>query len=489
MVRKPSGKWRMCTDYNDLNKACLKDPYPLPSIDKLVDGVAGFALLSFMDAYSSYNQIRMHTQDEEKTTFITDADAFYYKVMSFGLKNTGVTYQRLMDKIFMEVMGVDVEVYLDDMVVKSKEAGKHYDALGRIFDILRKHQLRLNLEKCSFGVHAGKFLGFMLTKRGIEANLEKCRVVVDMRSPQSVREVQQLMGRVTALSQFISRAAEMALPIFGTLKKGRSFVWTPECEEAFLRLKVMLATPLVLTLPDPGNLLFLYISVSDTTISVVLVQEREGEQRPVYFTSKVLQGVERRYQKIEKAALALVITSRRLRPRTNGSPHLSSIAQARPGRENGSLEYQVVKGSYEGTSSGRFYYRADTRWYSDGRGRGMVPLSGWVIESSREWSQGVLVEQSLHFEFKASNNQAEYEALLADMRLARELEARRLVAKSDSRLVTAQVNGEYQARDPQLTKYWERAVKMASTFEYFTLIHVPWDQNELADLLAKLAST
>ncbi|RDX65070.1 hypothetical protein CR513_56307, partial [Mucuna pruriens] len=190
MVRKPSGKWRMCTDYTDLNKAFPKDPYPLPSIDRLVDGVAGFALLSFMDAYSGYNQIRMHPQDEEKTAFTTDDDAFCYKVMPFGLKNAGATYQCMMDKIFKGIIGVDVEVCVDDMVVKSQGAAEHCQALGRVFHILRKHQLRLNPNKCSFGVRAGKFLGFMLTERGIEANPEKCRAVVNMRSPQSMKEVQ-----------------------------------------------------------------------------------------------------------------------------------------------------------------------------------------------------------------------------------------------------------------------------------------------------------
>ncbi|RDX70520.1 hypothetical protein CR513_50228, partial [Mucuna pruriens] len=202
MVRKASGKWRMCTDYTDLNKACPKGPYPLPSIDRLVDGVSSFALLSFMDAYSGYNQIRMHPHDEAKTAFITDDSAFCYKVMPFGLKNAGATYQRLMDKIFKE----------------SIVASEHYKALERVFGILRKHQLRLNPEKCSFEVHVGKFMGFMLTERGIEANPEKCQAVIGMRSPQSIKEVQQLMDRVKALSRFISHAPETAMPIFGTLK-------------------------------------------------------------------------------------------------------------------------------------------------------------------------------------------------------------------------------------------------------------------------------
>ncbi|RDY09258.1 hypothetical protein CR513_06398, partial [Mucuna pruriens] len=121
----------MCTDYTDLNKACAKDPYPLLSIDRLVDGVSSFALLSFINAYSGYNQIWMYSQDEEKTTFITDVGAFYYKVMPFGLKHAEATYQRLMDKIFKEIMGIDIEVYVDDMVVKSTVASKHYLALDR----------------------------------------------------------------------------------------------------------------------------------------------------------------------------------------------------------------------------------------------------------------------------------------------------------------------------------------------------------------------
>ncbi|RDX79980.1 hypothetical protein CR513_39524, partial [Mucuna pruriens] len=139
MVKKSNGWWRMCTDYTNLNKACLKDLYSLPSIDRLVGGVLGYALLSFMDAYSSYNQIQMHPQDEEKTALITEARAFCYKVMPFGLTNTGATYQRLMDKIFKEIIGINIEVYVDVMVVKSTEAIGHCEVLEQVFSILRKH--------------------------------------------------------------------------------------------------------------------------------------------------------------------------------------------------------------------------------------------------------------------------------------------------------------------------------------------------------------
>ncbi|RDY02115.1 putative protein K02A2.6, partial [Mucuna pruriens] len=252
MVKKANDKWRMCTDYTDLNKTCPKDPYPLPNIDRLV--------------------------------------------MSFGRKNAGSTYLCLMDKIFKNVIGTNVEVYVDDMVMKSTTADEHYSALERVFGILRRHQLKLNLKKCSFNIQAGRFLGFMLTERGIEANSEKC-------------------------------------------------------------------------------------------------QAHNSPDRP---------------------------------------PNPTSVVKVGPSPKGGGLERSTVR-------------------------------------------------------FKVNNNQAEYEALLVGMRLAKELEAKILTAKRNSKLVTSQVNGEYQARDPQLIKYWERATKMMATFEKFTLLHVPRDQNERVNLLSKLA--
>ena len=119
MVKKANGKWRMCVDFTDLNKACPKDSYPLPHIDQLVDSTAGYRLLSFMDAFSGYNQIRMDEADQEKTSFVTNQGLFCYKVMSFGLKNAGATYQRLVNQMFRPQIGWNVEVYVDDMLVKS----------------------------------------------------------------------------------------------------------------------------------------------------------------------------------------------------------------------------------------------------------------------------------------------------------------------------------------------------------------------------------
>ena len=163
MVKKASGKWRMCVDLTDLNKACPKDSYPLPRVDVLVDSTAKHQLLNFMDAFSGYNQIRMHDDDQDKTSFVTSQDLFYYRVMPFGLKNAGTTYQRLMNKMFAPQIGRNVQVYVDDMLVKSRWEEDHLKDLKETFDTLRSYNMKLNPGKCAFGVMAGKFLGFMVS--------------------------------------------------------------------------------------------------------------------------------------------------------------------------------------------------------------------------------------------------------------------------------------------------------------------------------------
>jgi len=182
LVRKPNGKWRMCTNYIDLNKACPKDSYPLPSIDRLVDGAAGHKYMRFLDTFSGYKQISMHPHDIAKTTFMTDDTNYVYEVMPFGLKNAGATYQRLMDKVSKGLIGHSVEIYVDDMVVKSSSCTQHIQDLNQAFEALKAVGMRLNPEKCIFGVERGKFLGFMLTNRGIEANSDKCQAIMEIKA-------------------------------------------------------------------------------------------------------------------------------------------------------------------------------------------------------------------------------------------------------------------------------------------------------------------
>ena len=173
LVRKANGKWRMCVDFTDPNKACPKDSFPFPRIDQLVDSTAEHKLLMFMDAFSGYNQIKMDEEDREKTAFITSQGLYCYKVMPFELKNAGATYQRLVNKMFNKKISRNMEVYMDDMLVKSKEELAHLDDLRETFATLKQYQMKLNPSKCIFGVALGKFLGFIVSQRGIKANPEK----------------------------------------------------------------------------------------------------------------------------------------------------------------------------------------------------------------------------------------------------------------------------------------------------------------------------
>ena len=189
LVKKANGKWRMCVDFTDLNKACPKDSFPLLRIDQLVDSTTGQKLLTFMDAFSGYNQIRMAEEDQEKTSFITSQGLYYYKVMPFGLKNARATYQRLVNRMFSKQIGRNMEVYVDNMLVKSREELTHLNDLKEMFTTLKQYQMKLNPAKCVFGVVSGKFLGFMVSQRGIEANSEKVQAIINMSSPKTVKEV------------------------------------------------------------------------------------------------------------------------------------------------------------------------------------------------------------------------------------------------------------------------------------------------------------
>lgn len=192
-----------------------------------------------------------------------------YKVIPFGLKNAGATYQRLVNQMFCNQIGRNKEVYVDDMLMKTRKAEQHLDDLRESFDVLRKYQIRLNPAKCVFRVSFGKFLGFMFSQRGTEANLEKVRAILDMMSLKRVKEVQRLTGRIVALNRFVSRAMDKCLPFFKTLKQ--VFHWTNECEAAFQALKSYLSKLPLLSLSVEGEDLFLYLAISQIAVSLALI--------------------------------------------------------------------------------------------------------------------------------------------------------------------------------------------------------------------------
>ena len=227
-----------------------------------------------MDAFLRYNQIKMDEIDQEKTSFITSQGLFYYKLMPFGLKNLGATYQRLVNHMFHPQIGQNVEVYMDDMLVNSMDEEKHLEDLQETFETLRRYKMKLDPSKCAFGVSSGKFLGFMVSQRGIEVDLDKNQAMLSMEPPKNINEVQSFTGRVAALNKFVSKATNKCLPFFKVLKKG--FEWTNECQKTFQDLKVYLTTAPLLSPSVLGEELYLYLAVSPHAVSSALIRE-EGK--------------------------------------------------------------------------------------------------------------------------------------------------------------------------------------------------------------------
>ena len=199
VVLKKGGKWRVCVDYTDINEACPKDNFTLSWIDQIFDESARHGMLSFLDAFLRYHQIPMHPPDTEKTTFNTPHWLFCYNVMPFDLKNAGATYKRLVTKMFRPLLRKTMEVYIDDMLVKSKERSDHAGHLQEAFELIRAYGMKLNPSKCAFGVSVGLFLGFMVTQRSIEANPAQLKAILESPDPATRKGVQQLIGRLAAL--------------------------------------------------------------------------------------------------------------------------------------------------------------------------------------------------------------------------------------------------------------------------------------------------
>jgi hypothetical protein len=237
MVQKKSGKWRMCIDFTSLNKACPKDNFPLPWIDKIVDSAAGCEVMSLLDCFSSYDQIYMKEEDKASTSFITPFGTYCFIRMLEGLKNTRSTSSRLTKTVLESQIGRNIFTYVDDIVVASKSKEDHLADLAETFANMRDARLRLNPKKCVFGVRQGKILGYLVSHRGIEANPTKIQAIINMTPPQSARDVQRLTGRLAALNRFISKSAERSLPFLKTLHGTKDFAWGSEQAAAFASLK------------------------------------------------------------------------------------------------------------------------------------------------------------------------------------------------------------------------------------------------------------
>ncbi|KAK1668400.1 hypothetical protein QYE76_056559 [Lolium multiflorum] len=237
LTEKKDGRWRVAIDFRDLNRATPKDEYPMPVAETLINAAAGHKVLSFMDGNAGYNQISMAPEDIHKTAFRVPGAVglFEYVVMTFGLKNAGATYQRAMNYIFHDLIGKLVEIYIDDVVVKSVSMEGHLDDLRRVLDRTRKFGLRMNPKKCAFGVTAGQFLGFLVHERGIEIGLKSQEAVRTMQPPTTKKELQRLIGKINFVRRFISNLSGRIEPFMAVKTKSDDF-WGAE-QQAFDEIK------------------------------------------------------------------------------------------------------------------------------------------------------------------------------------------------------------------------------------------------------------
>jgi hypothetical protein len=237
--------------------------------------------------------------------------------MPEGLKNAGPTFTRMTEEVFKPHIGRNIQAYVDDLIVKSGDRAIHVSDLAETFANMRRAGLKLNLEKCVFGVTEGKILGCVISAKRIEANPDKIRAIREIDEPKTKKDIQKLNGRVATLNRFISRSTERSLPLFKALKGKGKIEWGPEQRKAFAELKEYIEKMAILSPPLLLEPLFLYVAAFKAAISAALVREVDSEkgkhQSPIYFVSEALSGSKLLYSELEKIAYAVVMATRKLR--------------------------------------------------------------------------------------------------------------------------------------------------------------------------------
>ncbi|KAM1283668.1 hypothetical protein ACFX13_027331 [Malus domestica] len=451
---------RCCVDYRNINSTTPKDEYHMPMADLSIDAVAKHKVLSFMDGNAGYNQIKMAQEDIHKTAFRCPGHvgAYEYLVMPFRLKNAGATYKRAMNAIFHDLIGHNMEVYIDDIVVKSKTEEQHLIDLRQVLTRMRIHKLKMNPKKCAFGVRAGNFLGFLVHQR----------------------------GKIQPLTLLLR------------LKDKENFEWGPPYQEAFDSIKIYLTSPPVLVPPQRGKPLKLYISASKKSIESLLAQNNEGgKEQAVYYLSRILTEVETRYSLVERLCLALYFTANKLRhymlpchvhiiAKTDVIKYMLSkpMLTGRIGKwilalSEFSFQY-VPQKAVKGQAIADFLAK-----YQESRDEVLnIPRT---LEVTNVWippSQGVSgKEEWIQQEIKRVAS-----LWITPWKLyfdgATEVEV-----FGDSELVINQLNGEFKCRHITMAGYYLAATQLLSYWDSeISVGHVPRGTNPAANEMAQLAS-
>jgi hypothetical protein len=306
-VRKKNGEIRLCVDFRNLNKSSLKDNYPLPKMDHVLEKVVGATRMSMIDGFSGYNQIVVCESDKEKTAFTTPWGTFMYDKMPFGLMNAGATFQRAMDIAFVGERDKFVVIYLDDLTVFSKSDEDHIIHLKQTFEKCRKYGLSLNPKKSHFAMQEGKLLGHIVSRDGIRIDPKRVEAIETLVIPRNVKEIQSFLGKINFLRRFVPNFAEIVKLITDMLKKNSEVKWTTEARASFDHIKKVISEAPVLASPNYLKEFFIFSFASEHTLAAVLLQKNEeGYEQPIAFFSKSLRDAELKYNIMEKQAYAMV---------------------------------------------------------------------------------------------------------------------------------------------------------------------------------------
>ncbi|CAL2255260.1 unnamed protein product [Prunus armeniaca] len=381
VLKRKTGAVRVYVDYGNLNEASPKDEYPMPMADMLVDGATHNQMLSFMDGNAGYNQIMVAEEDIHKTTFMCPGHvgAFEYVAMSFGLRNVGATYQRAMNSVFHDMIGHSLDVYIDDVVIKSLEKGNQVSNLKASFLRMRQHKLKMNPKKC-----------------GIEIDKNKTKYIIEALPPGNKKELQSLLGNINFLRRFISNYARKIQP----------FRWEEQHQQGFEEIKHYLSSPPVLSSPRRGRPLKLYVSASEVSIGSLLVQDnKKGKEHAIYYLSRTLTEVERKYSTLERYVPQKAIKGQAV----------ADFLADHPREEIENMNFMDIANAYilnraHICLNNPIYSVHLTLWklYFDGSKTDLASGAGIVLEDPL----GIRHCSSFQLDFQCTDNRAEYEALI-----------------------------------------------------------------------------
>jgi ribonuclease HI len=271
-VPKKDGTQRLCVDYRTLNAVTIKNKYPLPRIDDLMDQLRQAKYFSKIDLRSGYHKMKIRPEDIHKTTFVTWYGQYEYTVVSFGLTNAPSYFMNMMNKVFMDELEKCVVVFIDDILVYSQTAEEHEEHLRIVLGKLRQHQLYAKFSKCEFWIEEVAFLGHVLSAKGVAVDPSKIEAVSKWQSLKSMTEIRSFLGLAGYYRRFIENFSKIAKPMTELLKSNTSYVWSDKCEASFQELKTRLTTTPVLTLPDASKDFVVYCDASRQGLGCVLMQ-------------------------------------------------------------------------------------------------------------------------------------------------------------------------------------------------------------------------